>query len=53
MQLEVHMHTVDVLLEYDKAAGGKRRDLGAGSPTPHSCQNSDQTVRSLNMNLPF
>lgn len=44
---------VEVLLEYDKAGGGKRKGLGAGSSTPHSCQNSGQTVRSLNMNLPF
>lgn len=51
---EVHMHTVKVLLEYDRAGGGKRRGFRAHRLTlPHSCQNSGQTVRSLNVNLSF
>lgn len=45
---------VKVLLEYDRAGGGKRRGLGAHRPTlPHCCQNSGQTMRSLNVNLSF
>lgn len=29
----VHMHTVEILLEYDRAGGGKSRALGAHHPT--------------------